>query len=55
MELFLRIILSRYFIGFIQCLLCISFSLSAIVRVQKYKVLGKTAKKITATWEKFLH
>ena len=51
----LEVVLSRYFTNTIVCLICITGALSLVSRAQKYKVMGKAAKKITATWEKFLH
>ena len=55
MENLLQIITSKYVLYSLVFLLCICVALSIIARAEKYKVLGKTAKTITATWKKFLH
>lgn len=55
MEQMLQVLTSNYVTYPLMFLACVCLSMSIIVRAEKHKVLGRTAKTVTATWKKFLH
>ena len=54
MEKFLDVILGQYFTKGVLLFICIALAFSLTARAQKNKVLGKTVKKVTETWQGFL-